>query len=345
MSYTPNFTDPRVVTAVKRALTFVEQYTRSQQVHWHSSRTLYKHFGNTSKPLGRYLKQNLLTVTDKYYNSETGVCMKYTRNDQGIQQIKEAAGLTDFLPQITPELEQQLATGEFEYSNKSNRSFNSLQYIPKAISGQLMANHGYTYHYDMEAAAPTLIMQRARRLEPNLVLANLEHYVNNRSQVRKEIAKECKITESQVKTVVNGILTGGVIAAWHGRKIFQELNFSYDAVIKLNNNPLVLGIKEDIKAIWKTLRVEFPVRYLEDKNGKSRKMRLSARDKSSLYFELEAEVGGVIRRTLSKRKIKCLWKHDGWSCDKFIDPLDVELEVRRATGYSIKLEWNKYEDK
>ncbi len=344
MTYTPNFNDPRVQAKIKRALTFVEQYTRPQQVVWFSSKVLYQNFGNTSKPLGRYLKEHLLSVADKYYNSQTGVCMKYTRNVSGIQAVKQAAGLANFLPQLTPEQEQQLATGNFDYTDKSNRSFNSLQYIPKAISGPLMANHGYTYHYDIEAAAPTLIIQQARRLNPNLALPHLEQYVNNRSQVRGQIAQQCQITEAQVKTVINGVLTGGVVSRWQGGKIFKELNYSHDAVIRLRNNQLFLGIKEDIKSIWTTLKVEFPVRYLTDKNGNSRKKRLSSKDKSSLYFELESQVGKIIRRVLSKRKIKCLWKHDGWSCDRFIDPLDVELEVRRATGYSIKLEWNKYED-
>jgi hypothetical protein len=344
MNYAPNFTDPRVVTAVKRALTFVEQYTRSQQVNWFSSRELYRHFGNTSKPLGRYLKQNMLTVTDKYYNSETGVCMKYTRNDQGIQQIKEATGLVDFLPQLTPKLEQQLTTGEFEYLDKSNRSYNPLQFISKRVRGSLLANHGYTYNYDIEAAAPTLLIQKARKLNPSLELVHLEYYTNNRSQVRKEIALECEITEPQVKEVINGVLQGGVVSCWQSSKLFQALNFNYNSVKNLQNNEKFKGISKDIGQMWLTLKQDFPVRYLIDKNGKSRRQRLSARQKSELYRLLEEEVGVITRRYLKKIKVKCLWMHDGWCCDKFVVPSDVELEVKRATGYSVKLEWNKYED-
>lgn len=345
MIYAPNWSNPRVLKTAKKALSFVALYTSNSQKVWISRNELYRHFGNTSRPLGRYLKEHLLIEADSYYNAQTGTCKKYTKNALGFSQIKQLAGLTNFTPELSAEQEQQLASGDFDYSNKSNRSFNSLQYIPKAISGSLMANHGYVYYYDIEAAAPTLIMQRAKKLNPELDLSNLEYYTQNRSQLRQQIAQDCMISESQVKTVINGLLTGGVISCWQGGKIFKELNYSVNSVINLNHNPLVIGIKQDIKQLWQTLKQEFPVRYLEDKNGKSRRRRLSARDKSSLYFELESEVGDVIRRSLRKNKIKALWKHDGWCCDKFIDPIDVEREVKRLTGYSIKLDWNKYEDK
>jgi hypothetical protein len=237
-----------------------------------------------------------------------------------------------------------LTTGEFEYLDKSNRSYNPLQFISKRVRGSLLANHGYTYNYDIEAAAPTLLIQKARKLNPSLELVHLEYYTNNRSQVRKEIALECEITEPQVKEVINGVLQGGVVSCWQSSKLFQALNFNYNSVKNLQNNEKFKGISKDIGQMWLTLKQDFPVRYLIDKNGKSRRQRLSARQKSELYRLLEEEVGVITRRYLKKIKVKCLWMHDGWCCDKFVVPSDVELEVKRATGYSVKLEWNKYED-
>lgn len=343
-NYTPNFSDPRVVSTTKRALTFVEQYTKDDHKRWISSRHLYKYFGNTSRPLGKYLKENLLIVADPYYNVETGVCKKYLRNTQGVKLIKQLSGLEDFEAEIAPELVQQLDSGDFDYEEKSNRLYNPLQFVRKQVRGPLLANHGYAYNYDIEAAAPTLLIQRAQKLNPKLDLARLEHYTQNRSLVREQISRECEISQEQVKAVINAVLQGGVVSRWQTSKVFQILNYSYNSVINLQNNQVFQGISKDISSMWSVLKQDFPVRYLIDRNGKKRTKRLSSKDKSGLYRELEDQVGKSIRKLLKRNKIKCLWIHDGWCCDKFIDPNDVELEVRRTTGYSIKLEWNKYKD-
>lgn len=343
-NYQPNFSDPRVLTRVKKALTTVEQYTKSKRKSWISSKELYKHFGNTSRPLGKYLKEMLLTVADPYYNSETGICIKYTRNDEGFKQVMQLAGIDPNQYTISPELEQQLDTGDIDYNAKSDRLYNPLQYIPKQVRGSIMANKGYKYHYDIEAAAPNLLVQHAKKINPQLSVPNLDHYNQNRKQVREQIALACGISSEQVKSVINGVLQGGVVSCWQAGKVFQCLDYSYNAVTNLRHDQTYQGIQKDISKLWKTLKSEFPQRYLTDKNGITRSQRLSSKEKSKLYRELESEVGGVIRRLLKKRKIKCLWIHDGWCSDGFIDPLDVELEVKRLTGYSIKLEWNKYED-
>ena len=342
--YSPNFNDSRVINTTQKALNFVELYTKTTQKKWISSRELYKHFGNTSRQPGRWLKDKLLIVADRYYNPETGVCMKYYKNTKGIQQVRELAGLTDYIPQISDTLEEQLDSGNFEYTEKSDRLYNPLQFIPRPIRSTLLANKGYRYHYDIEAAAQTLLIQRAQKSNPKLSLANLKHYTENRTLVRQSIAKDCEISEQQVKFVITAILQGGVISRWQGNKIFQELNYNCDAIIRLNNNQQVAAIKQDISQMWKALKSEFSVRMITDKNGKTRKKSLSGRDKSGLYRVLEKEVGDVVRKFLKKNKVKSLWIHDGWSCNKFVNPLDVELEVRRQTGYCVRLECNIYED-
>ena len=343
-AYQPNFNDPRIIKAVERALTFVEQYTKASQKKWISSRELYKHFGNTSRQPGKYLKEQLLIVADPYYNPETGVCKKYVRNDLAIQEIRTACGLVGVLPSLTADLEQQLDTGEFKYTEKSDRLYNPLQFIPKQVRGSLLANRGYRYHYDIEAAAPTLLIQKARKLNPSLDIPYLEYYTQNRSQVRQAISMDCNISPSQVKFVINAILQGGVISRWQGNKIYQELNYNSDTIIRLQNNLLVRDIKKDISLMWKSLKTEFSERMITDKNGKIRRKSLSGRDKSSLYRELETQVGKSIRKILKKNRIQSLWIHDGWCCDRFIDPIYVQTEVRRTTGYSVKLEWNIYEE-
>lgn len=342
--YSPNFNDTRVLATIKRALNFVELYTKENQVAPISSTQLYKNFGNTSRPLGNWLMENLLVVRDKYYNFNTGVCKKYSKNSAGVARVKALAGLTNTPMEIPVAIEQQMTTGDFDYTLKSNRLFTTAQYIPKRVRNQALNKHGYKYHYDISAAAPRLLIQRAKQINPNVEFLALENYVDNRTQVRQQLSVECEISEDKIKTVINSILQGGVISSWPSNKTFCDLNYDYDAVFKLNNNPTMISLKADIKSLWKSLSSEFSVRYITDKNGKQRKKKLSGSDKSGYYRQLELEVGDVIRRLLKKNKVRALWIHDGWVCDKAIDPSLIVTEVRRQTGFVLELDWTIYEE-
>lgn len=341
MAYQPNFNDPRVQSRIDQALIFIIKYATDQQT-WFSCHELDKHLGNTRRGLGKYLKQQLLIVADPYYNPITGVCKKYVRNNTGIQFLKQAIGLQTVT--LTAEQQEELNTGCFVYEEKSNRCYNSIQYIPKQYRGSILANHGYQYQYDIEAAAPTLLIQRAQRIDPNLVLVHLEYYTNNRSQVRKQIATNCDISQQQVKGIVNAILQGGALSTWHACKTFQILNYNKQSMQLVQADPLIQQLQSDIRAMWSILKTIFPKKYETCSTGLVRTKRLSARDKSGLYRELELEVSVVIKRLLKKQKIRHLWIHDGWCCDRIIDPADVTTQVRRATGYSLRIDYNIYKD-
>lgn len=344
MTYQPNFNDSRNLARAKKALNFVQLYVKSNEVSPIASTQLYQYFGNTSRPLGRWLLEHLLINRDPYFNHQTGQCKKYSANPNGIQHVKELAGLVKVQPEMPHELVEQIRTGEFKYEEKSDRLFNPVQFIPKRFRNQILNNHGYRYHYDIGAAAPTMLLQRARQLDPKLVVAHLDHYVKNRGLVRNEIAKKCEISENQVKAVINGILQGGVLSTWTSNKIFMELNYNYDAVIRLNHCDQMIKLKDDISRMWKALRSEFSVRYSQTTSGKQRLCKITPKEKSALYRQFENEIGEVIRKRLKKEKTKFLWIHDGWCCDKVIDPNSIVSEVRQLTGFVIELDWAIYED-
>lgn len=344
MTYTPNFSDPRIQKAAKKALTFVELYTKSNQVHWISSKEIYRHFGNTTRPLGKWLKSQLLETRDKYYNAATGVCQKYSRRTEGVKLVRELLNDPHWQPEVKPEILEQIQSGEFAYEEKSNRWYTAAQYLPRRLRDSTLNNAGYRYHYDIEAAAPRMLLQRAQQLNPDLKLQHLEHYINNRSLVRKQISQNCGITEDQAKTVINAVLQGSYISKYRNGKLFMALNQDYNAVTRLQNDDITQNLVQDIKVLWRTLKCEFPVRYLTDKNGRTKSVRIDAKQKSGYYRELEQQVGKVITKMLKKHSVRYLWIHDGWRSDKVIDPALIESEVRRKTGFKIKLEWTIYED-
>ena len=344
MTYTPNFNDPRIVRAAKKALTFVELYTRTNKVSWLSSAELYKNFGNTSRPLGRWLKQQLLEVRDQYFNPLTGVCKKYSKRKQGVELVKQLINDPNFTPEIKPEILEAIKSGEFEYQEKSNRYFTSAQFIPRKLRDSVLNNAGYRYHYDIEAAAPRMLYQRAQQLNPDIKLQQLEAYIADRTILRQTLAKECRITKDQAKTVINAVLQVAVLTKYRHSKLLQELNNDFDAITRLQNNESLQNLLGDIKKMWLTLKSEFPVRTSQDKNGRTRSLRITPKQKTGYYRELEQQVAKIIRKILTKNKARYLWIHDGWRCDKVIDPALIESEVRRQTGFVIKLEWTIYED-
>ena len=344
MTYSPNFNDPRIVRAAKKALTFVELYTKSTAVDWISSKELYKNFGNTTRPLGSWLKAQMLVTRDNYFNPLTGACKKYSKRSEGVELVKQLINEPDFTPEIKPEIMEQIQSGVFDYTEKSNRLFTAAQFIPRRIRDKKLNNEGYKYHYDIEAAAPRMLLQRAQQINRDLKLPHLEHYIANRSQVRDDIAKNCGITSDQAKQVINAVLQGSYISKYRHSKLFMALNQDYAAVTRLQNDTITQNLVKDIKVLWRTLKCEFPVKYLTDKNGKRRSVRIDSKQKSGYYRELEEQVGKIIRKILNKESLRYLWIHDGWRCDKVIDPALIETEVRRKTGLVIKLEWSIYED-
>lgn len=342
MSYTPNFKNPKVFNTCKKALTFVELYTRTTRVDSIAVTQLYKHFGNTSRPLGEWLVDKLLVVADPYYNFQTGRCKKYRQNADGVKMLRELLG--NPTADLTTECQQQLDTGNFEYEEKSDRLFNPIQFLRKTQRDDLLASNGYRNYYDIEAAAPTMLLQRAKQLDPNFTAPALEHYITNRSEVRQQVAKQCEITQGNTKFIFNAMLQGAAISSYSESKIFQELNYNYDAIHRLKHNQQVQAIKQDISRMWRVLKSEFPKRVVVDSLGRTRSARLSGKQKSGYYRELENQVGKVIRRELVKQKIKCFWIHDGWYCNEWVDSVRLCARVKQQLGFVIKLDWTIYEN-
>jgi hypothetical protein len=172
----------------------------------------------------------------------------------------------------------------------------------------------------------------------------LEYYTQNRSQVRQQIASQTNTSEDQIKGIINAILQGGALSTWHTSKTFEILNYDSAAMARVKADSEMQLIQSDIKSMWSMLKTIFPKKYETCVTGLVRTKRLSGRDKSGLYRELESEVSEVIRRLLKKQKIKHIWIHDGWCCNRIIDPTDVVTQVRRLTGYSVQIDYNIFKD-
>lgn len=343
MSYTPNFDNRAVKNRIQKCVEFVDSHIRSGETRQISKVLLQKHFGNCSRQPSNWIHNFLLEVADPHYNMNIGKCKIYRKRPGAVSELRKLAGLSDeYVP--SPELQQQIDTGNFEYSEKSDRWYSTAQYITSKRRGRLLANNGYMHSYDIKAAAPAILFQRARQVDRDFEAADLEYYINNRSQVRQLIAVEAGTSTDTVKDVVNSLLQGSVLTTFSTSKLFQKLNSDYQLVQRLKQSATLNSLRCDLRALWKCLRDEFERTYCIDCNGKPRAKRLSARDKAAYYRSYENQVARVIQRYLKKHSVRYLWVHDGWQCDKAIDPSELCARVRQQTGFVIELDWTTYED-
>lgn len=335
--YKPNFSDPRVHSRAIQALDWVNQYASRNNNTWFSSREIDRQMGNQSRPLGRWLKFKLLICSVSYYDAFSGQCKQYRLNPEGYQEVCGAVGHEPRF-KITAELEQQFVSGDFEYESKSDRLFASAQFIPKPERRAILENHGYLHHYDVEAAAPTLLLQQALKLSPQSkdLFPSLRRMIGDRSLIRNQIAQEADCDPSEIKFLINCLLQGAVLTTSRFSSIPQR--FSFDLIKRLQVNTTLCEIRNEIRYLWSILREDMPVRYLTDRNGRTRRRALSGRDKSGYYRALEDQVGRVVRKHLKKNSLRYLWIHDGWSCDHVIDDQELIGEVMRSTGFRVKLD-------
>lgn len=347
MKYTPKFTDPRVKRAGIKAINWVNTYLSANNAHWLSTREIDHYLTDNSRPLGRWLRLKLLVCVSSYYDPMRAICKTYKLNLDGYQEI---CRILDYTPKFTPsaDLQQQAASGEFPYKETADRLFTPAQFIPKQKRNAWLHNDGYIYHYDIEAAAVSLLVQRAYQVQrakqlndnthPQHIMTHLDAYISDRTRMRELIAEESSASVSQVKTLINSLVNGGKLSSWGTSRTFEDLNRDYDLLKRFQCSETLKLIRDDIKCLWGILRDELPVRYLTLANGKQRRRVLSGGDKSGYYRQLEKQVGDVIRRHLKKNKNKHLWIHDGWCCQRIVDDVELIAQVKRQTGFVIKLD-------
>lgn len=333
-TYQPNFANPRVRKRIIKALGFIEKYVRSNPVPVSQSQ-IYEYLGRTDTDIGHYLKKQLLICVDPYYNMVSHVCKKYVRNQEGYEYLKNILGNEIKPIEIQDDLQEQLDTGEFEYKDLSQRLYNPLQYIPRKQKQDILTRNHYRHNYDIECAAPTLLYQYAHKLGLNKNLTYLENYIKNRSHIRNELSIRYNVSEKDIKQIINALIQGAYLSHSSMSKIYHVLRGNHRTITNLKDDVFLTGLREDISEMW---RIISPVMKKE-----LDKKRLTGRDKSAKYRELEREVMDVIKRELKRNKIKALLQHDGWTSREAVDIDYLRGIIKSQTGYVINFTWEVWE--
>lgn len=333
MTYQPNFQDPRIQRTASRALAWSRSYVKPNQDQWLSCREIQRHFGSLSRPLGRYLRDQLLIVQDSYFNIQTGRCKTYRLNSKGWQTLAAQVGYQTEV-KVTARTIEELTSGTFAYASINHREYNPLQNFTKQVKRPLLAQHGYRNEYDIQCAAQTLVLQYARQLGFDQPTPCLDQYIQNRSQVRKNLSEQLGLDTETIKRILTAILNGASISQWHTNTIFGYVNYNRLMIEHLRGNAWIQGYQQEVRSMWLEIR-----RHRDIPKG----VRFNPKMKSEIYRFLEDSVRFHVKKFLKKHKHRAFIEHDGWTSDTAIDIDRLCEEVRRQTGFVIRLDWTVYE--
>ena len=367
MIYEPNFNDPRVVARCKKALGFVCGVMSKTRGHPWSTRYIDKYLGISSNPLSKYLREKLLTVTDDYYRfnfGDRGICKKYILNSDGVDFLREKLTLTNtvnypiVLQVAKTDHSSELNSGLFSYDDKSHRLWHPLQRYRKHHRTQILTDHGYQHHYDISTCAPQLIHQYSQQIPEllapegkrqkikwqqgpmDLYLFALRRYLNDKEQVRQEIADKMNLPVDAVKEIINALFAGAVISTNERHSdIYDILNGDLARIEWLKQDPYIQELVADIKCCWEYITPTL-MRRRSNKSGKL--IKISSKQKWQLYFELERRVIDSVRTYLSERSIRYFLIHDGWSCDQEINQIELREYVKTQVGFDLMFDYKNY---
>lgn len=349
-----NLNDKRNQRRIKKAIGFTTALLSSDKPREMSTRFIDKHFGISSNPVSRYLRDTLLICTDDSYNKDRRQCKKYVINKTGLSELLNRSYNNNIMP-IYPsvlhlqelaldwaktEYKSQLDTLKFDYEEKSHRLYNPIQNIKSEVRTKLLADRGLRFDYDIDTCAPTLLYQYSF-LTPDAtgeVLEVIEDYIENKAQRRQQLADDAEITVTQAKQLINALFAGAHLSTFPDSALFKLIDRDYAKMRYLQQHPYLMGLRANIKTMWEPIRCQAPVIYYADKNGKKRRRPFNGRAKWDIYFKLERQVLNEIRDYLHLPEVRSEYflEHDGFRTHKPIDTQDLSYWIQAGTDFKLK---------
>lgn len=371
-TYTPKFSDPRIIARIKHAYGFTKAVmSEDKETNW-SSRTIDKYFGQNQNKFSKYLRNTLLVCTNSRYDMHNGKCKSYKINTSGLSFIKEILlGNTDIVqmdsmdndntlsPTLYPsvlqvgmqldrklintwcirEFGEELRTLDFKYKDKSNRLWHPIQNIKKENKKIILAEMGLGNHYDIEACAPNLIKQYAEHTGMDEPLLALNQYLTDKDNVRKRISDELEVPNSIVKIIINALFCGARIGHNPDFALSQLLDHDRARITWLKEDLYITQLRADIKTCWEYIEPHLPKSYITTSNGIRRKAPLTSKRKWNLYFEQERVVLNQVRTYLELTDNNHFLEHDGFITKNQVNINDLKNFIEETTHFNLNLKY------
>lgn len=336
--YQPNLSDPRIKSRVAKVIAWCQLTLREKEPKPINNKKLEEVFGGRGErhKLSVYLRDRLLIQSGHYKPQavckpgERGTCYSYALNKTELDLLKaefkaanptEAVNIAVCLPDDTL---RQLAAKDFTYKVDDNRSYHPLQNMPSAEKGSFWKQYGFDHHYDIEAAAPTLLVQTALKLGwPAKRLDVITDYINDRHSFRQHIADVAGCDLLTAKKIA-AALFGGAIFNYRGAIYQRLLNCDKAKLEALKNDHRIRLFQLRSRALWQKLGVLL-----------KRDLKTGT-DKAAFYRELENQVITVARVYLEDKNIKYFLEHDGFITDAPVDLDDLQQAIKHVEGFDLK---------
>lgn len=353
----------------RAALGFVKSYLDDTTPRQLSARFIDKTFSSQSTPISRYLRLILLLCTNERFSADKKISKQYVYNPKGVTYLVELLDGNTTLPWsqwrlhfdasghstrtdsktikqatndfVIESFHPQLESGDFTYTDKSNRLWNPIQNIRKSVKKPLLAQYGYSHQFDVQTCAPTLIHQEAMRLGMTHECTFIENYLANKTEWRNTLAAEFHIAPAKVKMIINAMFCGAKLGSSEYFSIFKLVERNTRLMTKMKNHELLVGLKEDIRQCWNTISPFMDIKFITDKNGKTRKKALDSKTRWDLYFRLERKVLNVAKEYMDENGFKYFLEHDGWACNQYFDPKHFSDYVFQVLGYRLNFDYEQ----
>ena len=234
------------------------------------------------------------------------------------------------------EYNTELTTGNFTYSDKKNRYWHDLQNVKRDLKKAVLEHNGYLYHYDISTAAPTLLLQIAKR-HGDFNTPTIDALLRHKRLFRNMISRGLGIDNKKTKQLISSLFYGARISN-HPRRAIMKLVQSTQAIVLLKQSRLIKRLRREINLMWRHLDQYFTRTQYTTKNGQVRTRQLTASQKSMFYFQNEQDILKVVRRVMRTKRVRVFLEHDGWSTNTYVDPYELTLAIQRALGIRVLLE-------
>jgi len=215
----------------------------------------------------------------------------------------------------------------------------NLQTAPKVVKEAALSG---LWEYDFSNCHYAILMQMAARY--GYQCTAIEHYLNNKTATRQQIAEQAGITPDQAKVCL--------LASLYGARQSVRLNkkgeamdaipeaIGVEAARRLYQVPLFTGMSGDIKKARRAILSGHPRTrkgWITNLMGKSIGGKQPA-EKILAHLIQGVEAKALKTAIDSQTDSIVLLQHDGFATTQKLDAEAIERAVTEATGYTLKLE-------
>ncbi len=328
-TYEPKLTDPRVQRRIASVLAWcaLRLDPHSPEAVHHDE--LRRVFGTATNPLTAWLRANLLIQTGTYLPRAKS--FSYLLNEPGVEKLRalcnrrmiatSAVDLTEIYP--------ELVDLTFTYTEKSDRYWHPLQNI-KRDRKTLFWEPYLPFNYDIEAAAPTMLVQLAKKLGLHRLLgAAIDDYLANKEAYRLHVVSLTGCSPVDAKHLINSLFNGARLSRSEFTAAYRLVGSDYAAMTLLMQDPRIRALRAHIKQMWRAI-------------GRGQDVSQS-KAKWGVYFKLERSVMDAITEELRSSGIKHFTEHDGFRADREVEVEKLQRAVKAKTKLEITLTRNEGE--